>query len=274
VFHYKNCSIYSILATCPKRHFLGISCHHVLQDVFRTKNVNPRQACPRNRLAALALVGANLVLASFGCSTGGGPADGSSSPEMGKPAAPPLMTMPPTADSDVGTKPIHRLSNYEYDNTLRDLLGTSLRPGQRFVLEQTKHTFDNLAESLAVSARQFEDYFATARAAAAEAMSTAEGRAALGLADPAVCDQNCASALIESFGLRAFRRPLEPWEVTLLAGQYQNAIELGEDPAGAIQHVVGVMLVSPQFLYRFELDADPTSALPRPLNGYELGACA
>ena len=191
---------------------------------------------------------------------------------MGKPAAPPLMTMPPTADSDVGTKPIHRLSNYEYDNTLRDLLGTSLRPGQRFVLEQTKHTFDNLAESLAVSARQFEDYFATARAAAAEAMSTAEGRAALGLADPAVCDQNCASALIESFGLRAFRRPLEPWEVTLLAGQYQNAIELGEDPAGAIQHVVGVMLMSPQFLYRFELDADPTSALPRPLNGYELAS--
>ena len=92
--------------------------------------------------------------------------------------------MPPTTYGDVGTKPIHRLSNYEYDNTLRDLLSVSLRPGRRFVLEQTKHTFDNLAESFAVSARQFEDYFDAARATAAGATSTAEGRAALGLTDP------------------------------------------------------------------------------------------
>jgi hypothetical protein len=182
------------------------------------------------------------------------------------------MTMPPTSDSDVGTKAIHRLSNYEYDNTLRDLLHVSLRPGQRFVLEQTKHTFGNLAESLAVSARQFQDYFVAARAAAAEAMSSAEGRAALGLTDPAACDPTCASALIESFGLRAFRRPLEPWEVTLLVGQYQNAVALGEDASGAIQHVAAVMLMSPQFLYRFELDPDPTSAQPRALNGYELAS--
>ena len=40
-----------------------------------------------------------------------------------------LSSMPPssTGKLDVGTVPIHRLSNTEYDNTVRDLLGTSLQ---------------------------------------------------------------------------------------------------------------------------------------------------
>ena len=62
--------------------------------------------------------------------------------------------------------------------------------------------------------------------------------------------------MITTFGLRAFRRPLEPSESAGLAAKYEEARALGVDPMGALQHVVHIVLTSPQFLYRIELDPD------------------
>ena len=183
---------------------------------------------------------------------------------------------PPTMDitaNDVGTKPIARLSNYEYDNTVRDLLGTSLAPGRSFVLEETEEGFDNLAGSLAVGSRQYSDYFNAAAQLAADVFSNPDlrGRLLAGI-DENACDIACARGFVTNFGLRAFRRPLEQWEVDQLSGAFQTALDLGTTPAEALQHVVHAVLSSPQFLYRMELDAAPMSAEPRALTSYELAS--
>jgi Protein of unknown function (DUF1592)/Protein of unknown function (DUF1588)/Protein of unknown function (DUF1587)/Protein of unknown function (DUF1595)/Protein of unknown function (DUF1585) len=174
---------------------------------------------------------------------------------------------------DVGTKPIHRLSNYEYDNTLRDLLGVELTPGRSFVVEQSEQGFDNLAESLAVGARQYGDYFSAA--AEVSRLVVADpvllDRLLPG-ATPAACDAACLESFVTGFGLRAFRRPLEQWEFTLLTESFQKAVTLGATPEAAVEQVLRIVLSSPQFLYRFELDQAPLGSVPRALNSYELAS--
>jgi hypothetical protein len=85
-------------------------------------------------------------------------------------------------------------------------------------------------------------------------------------------DWTCAEQIITTFGRRAFRRPLEDWEVTHYSALYQAALAIPLDHNGAIQHVVRTMLSAPQFLYRMEIDADPLAATMRPLNPYELAS--
>ncbi len=174
---------------------------------------------------------------------------------------------------DVGTKAIHRLSNFEYDNTVRDLLGTSLSPAQRFVVEQTEDGFDNLAEALAVGARQYSDYFSAAQDLVDDVFSSPALLARIvpgGDAD--ACDSVCANAAIVAFGAAAFRRPLEAWESELFSKKYQEAVALGEGQAGALAQVLRIVLISPQFLYRFEFDDAPLGRTPRALNPYELAS--
>jgi hypothetical protein len=63
---------------------------------------------------------------------------------------------PPPGEGDVGTKVIHRLSNTEYNNTVRDLLGTTAQPADGFTVEEAEG-FDNIAEALTMSPRHVED---------------------------------------------------------------------------------------------------------------------
>jgi hypothetical protein len=88
-------------------------------------------------------------------------------------------------------------------------------------------------------------------------------------------DASCVQSFVETFGLRAFRRPLDAAEATRFVGLYNTATTtLGLDHAGALQHIVKIMLLSPHFLYRLEPDPDVAGAVAakRPLNGYELAS--
>ena len=60
--------------------------------------------------------------------------------------------------SDPGRVTIHRLNRVEYDNTVRDLLGTELRPAVDFPNDDHGHGFDNIADVLALSPLQIELY--------------------------------------------------------------------------------------------------------------------
>src|SRR5690348_17115916 len=57
---------------------------------------------------------------------------------------------PNLGDPVIPNKGIHRLSNVEYDNTLRDLLQTDVHFGESFV-EEEAHGFDNIATALSMS---------------------------------------------------------------------------------------------------------------------------
>lgn len=60
--------------------------------------------------------------------------------------------------SDPGRVTIHRLNRVEYDNTVRDLLQTELRPALDFPNDDHGHGFDNIADVLALSPLQIELY--------------------------------------------------------------------------------------------------------------------
>jgi len=89
--------------------------------------------------------------------------------------------------------------------------------------------------------------------------------------DPAA-DAACVENFISTFGRRVFRRPLESSESAGFLAKYEEARALGVDPMGALQHVAHILLVSPQFLYRIEFDADLSDTTPHAVSGYELAS--
>ncbi len=175
------------------------------------------------------------------------------------------------AEADVGTKAMHRMSNSEYDNTVRDLLHSTLRFGDSFVVEEAEG-FDNIAAALSMSPRHVEEYFTAARALAEDVFASPELRSRIVQCELSASDGTCAESTITSFGKQAFRRPIEPSELEWLMNAYQEALALGESPDGAMQHVVHIVLASPQFLYRIEFDPNPTDVTPHALSAWELAS--
>ena len=149
------------------------------------------------------------------------------------------------------------------------MTGTTLRPGARLPAEEAEG-FDNIATALSMSPRQVEEYFVAARSVAADIFAQPTLRARIVKCTPA--EAGCVETVIRDFGLRAFRRPLNTAESATLLAKYEAARALGIDAAGALEHVVHVMLASPQFLYRIEFDADLTNSAPHPVDGYELAS--
>lgn len=176
----------------------------------------------------------------------------------------------PQPTGDVGSIAIHQLSAREYNNTVRDLLGTQLAPGSAFQSFEAAG-FDTLAAAGVMNSRKVADYFSAAATLAQDLFSDATRRAAIVTCQPAAAgDTACASSIIGAFGLKAWRRPLEVNEVADLVVRYQAALGLGLDHQGALQHVVRIILTSPQFIYRIEFDPDATSV--HALSGYELAS--
>jgi hypothetical protein len=68
---------------------------------------------------------------------------------------------------DPGPVPARRLSNAEYDYTIRDLTGVDIRPTKEFPVDPANEAgFDNSAESLAMSPTLLKKYLEAARAVA------------------------------------------------------------------------------------------------------------
>lgn len=83
---------------------------------------------------------------------------------------------------------------------------------------------------------------------------------------------DCVTRTIESFGLRAWRRPLTSDEVSGLVSLYQLSRDSGGDWEEGVRIALKAMLVSPNFTFRVETDPVPDSGTSHPVNPYEL-AC-
>ncbi len=75
---------------------------------------------------------------------------------------------------DPGRVTLHRLNRVEYANTVRDLLGTTLRPSDDFPADDRGYGFDNIADVLSLAPVQVEMYFNAAQALIDEAMSVVQ----------------------------------------------------------------------------------------------------
>jgi hypothetical protein len=84
--------------------------------------------------------------------------------------------------------------------------------------------------------------------------------------------QKCWRLIAENFGTRAYRRPVTPSELERLVALATAARSAGESLEAATRAMLLSVLVSPHFLFRVELDADPKSPEAHPLNDYELAS--
>ena len=82
----------------------------------------------------------------------------------------------------------------------------------------------------------------------------------------------CARQVIESFGKRAWRRPLETTEVDRLLQFIDLAASEGDDVETGLRLALRAILMSPNFVYRVEIDADPAATAVRNLTDYELAS--
>lgn len=185
----------------------------------------------------------------------------------GTPALPDPSEMNPTSPADCtspipGAAPIRRMTHFEYNATIRDLLGDETRPADSFGVEEEALGFNNNAANLVTSAALVEKYMMAAEAIAARATASLD---TLLPCDPVVLgNEVCAQQFIQDFGKRAFRRPLVAEEIMVLSEQF-NAGLVDGDFATGIQMVIETALQSPEFLYRVEfgepLAGNPSTAL-------------
>jgi hypothetical protein len=80
----------------------------------------------------------------------------------------------------------------------------------------------------------------------------------------------CRDSIIQNLGLHAFRRPLTPAEVTSWATDF---FAMGENPSDSVALTVYAMMLSPDFLLRFELgDANSADATTYNVTPYEVAS--
>ena len=177
------------------------------------------------------------------------------------------------APASVAASPLRRLTRFEYNATVRDLLGDTTHPADAFPSEEIRSGFDNNAAALGVSPVQTEAYMNAAEGLAKNAMlspSTLLPCDATKLAD-ASAEDACATQFITTFGKRAYRRPVADEDMTRLMAVFHAGRSAADFTTG-IRYVIEAILQSPQFLYRVELAlpaASPTDTLA-PLDGYEM----
>src|SRR5690606_2805027 len=85
-------------------------------------------------------------------------------------------------------------------------------------------------------------------------------------------DAACVRSILETSGLRIFRRPLAEEELTTYSNVYYDARELGDDHYASAGLMIQALLSSAEFLYRIEFDADPDSTEKHPLSSFELAS--
>ena len=168
---------------------------------------------------------------------------------------------------DPGRVTIHRLSRVEYNNTVRDLLGVTNQPADKFPADGGGGGgFDNNADTLFVPPILLEKYLeAAGEILAAAPMSLFVERPGLLKSKSAAARKN-----IELFAARAFRRPVEKVEADALLGLFEQATKRGESFENAVKHACKAVLVSPHFLFRIEKDRGVKE--PYRLNDYELAS--
>lgn len=176
----------------------------------------------------------------------------------------------PFDDIDPAPVTMTRLNRAEYNNTVRDLFGTSLQPANEFPPDNFGR-FNNDASVLSLSPLHIEAYNTASIKLANEAVESAR----IGNRKVITCDltaATCVDTVIQDLGSRAWRRAITTEEAVQLKSLYNSAQTTLNDRYGSMAALVRAMILSPNFIFRPEIDANLTSSNARALNGYELAS--
>lgn len=170
---------------------------------------------------------------------------------------------------------VRRLSNREYNNVVRDLLGDLSRPASAFLDDSFANGFDNGSALLTVQMDQALRYQEAAERLAERAVTTRLPQLLGGCAptnlDAGSRDATCFEKFLDTFVPRAFRRPPTQLELGRLRALYAT-IYASQGFRTAIQVVLEAVLQSPAFLYREELGTSQDGSAKLKLTGFELAS--
>jgi len=182
-----------------------------------------------------------------------------------------------TAPEDVaGSNPntrVVRLTHAQYANTVRALFDVEETPESSFAPDALNGFNFNTSNDLRVDARLGPQYRSAAEQLAAEVVQNAAVLERIVPCEPSA--QGCAGEFIDSFGERAFRRPLSSDESARFQALFDLGSELGDSGdsfADGVQLVVEAMLQSPQFLYRAEISSGAVTSGRAALDDWEVAS--
>jgi hypothetical protein len=156
------------------------------------------------------------------------------------------------AGAGAGARPevaLRRLTHSQYNNTVRDLLDDRSMPARQFPPEDFVNGFKNQYASQNLSQLLEDAFSAAAEKLAKSAFRNGSSHGLISCKPSA----ECRTQFIQSFGLKTFRRPLQPAEIR----RYEALFAKGADFLGGAQLVVQAMLQSPNFLFRLEDTNNP-----------------
>jgi hypothetical protein len=178
-----------------------------------------------------------------------------------------------------GRAPLRRLTHFEYNNTVHDILGDlgdpTYRPADALPADTIGNGFGNDANQLSVSDLLAEEYGTVAAKVASMATATPAALGALAPCGSSVTAANedaCARTIISSVAAKAYRRDVTSAEVDELV-TFEKGMRAQPQAtfATSIAAVLEVVLQAPDFLYRLEFGT-PDAAHPglQQLTGSEM----
>ncbi|HEY6226598.1 MAG TPA: DUF1592 domain-containing protein [Verrucomicrobiae bacterium] len=147
---------------------------------------------------------------------------------------------------DPGIVLARRLSNAEYDFTIRDLTGVDIRPTREFPVDPANQAgFDNSGESLTMSPALVKKYLQAAKDVSDHLLLRPDG---LGFAPHPVVtetdrDKYCIRQIVDFY----LRQPTDFADYFAAAWRYKNRSALGKSRA-AIEQIAADAKVSPKYL--------------------------
>ena len=225
-------------------------------------------------LSAAALVACNGQIGGTGAGapgggviagTGGGggtlpPGSGSGGGPGSATAVPITTTGTPPAES-AGTLMMRRLTYPEYDHMLADLLGDKTAPaeGGNAWSPDAPNAVGYVAPT-SVADLQVDLYNQTADSVVDTAIKAAAagqpaGKLTIPCSPPTTtaAETACATQFITTFGLEAYRRPIQPAERTDLLALFTKVRGLGLSFNDSLGAMAKGMIQSPSFLYHWEI---------------------
>ena len=172
------------------------------------------------------------------------------------------------APRQIGATSLRRLTQSQYRNTIRDLLGLDATVAEGFAPDERVGAFKSNAVAPVVDL-QVEQYMDAAELLAEEYVA---GLSASLSCDPTlVGDDACAEQWLREIMPRAYRQPVSDADVQRLFDVYAAAAA-DDGFAMGIQVALQTMLQSPLFLYHVERGEPVAGDGPRPLTGHELAS--
>jgi len=190
------------------------------------------------------------------------------------------------APPDPGQVTVRRLNRSEYNNVIRDLMHLDFKPAKDFPADDSGYGFDNIGDVLSVSPLLLEKYLSAAEKISEQAVAVSSRGKPLSptrlrefqkqyFKYPIPPDNRgrIAEDFARAFMRRAYRREVSSEEIKNVLVLAKQAVDDGGSFEEGVRLAVQAVLVSPHFLFRWELDGAPDNPESvRSLNEFELAA--